>query len=484
MKALNHIVESTIGILPELILGLGLVFMLVSMVRISSQKLSTYFYKSSLIILIIYFIISTLFYNLKLSQISEIRLYDGLLIIDKQSLFFKQMITIAGILMLLHVRVFKYYFEQEVYFIFLNIIFGLVIASMSTHFIVLVLSLEMVSMGTYVLVMNAGKKINYEAALRYFIFGCVTTGIMLYGVSLLYGLSHSLDFSTYTVATFKDQNPVAVQVLCSFVLGIVFFKTAAFPFHAWLPDVYETTETPFLSFLSFAPKAIGFLILGRFLHYNFFDAIPLLVCIIAASLLIGNLSALWQNHSKRLLGFSGIAQTGFILMGFLTFKNGDFYGAYFYILAYLIITMASFWLIDVFYHTLNTYDIRKYLGHGHKNIVLAINAVIIMMALVGLPPTVGFTAKLVIFGELLAENLGLSTSYSLAFITFGLLNMAISIYYYLRIPYFLLLKNPKGPAIQQVIDFKVVVLTYLSICMVFLFFFGNILSDLIDKVIH
>ncbi len=484
MKALDHIVDSTIGILPELIFALGLVFMLLNMLRVSSQKLSPFFFKSSLVILVLYFIISTLFYNQKLVHTPSIRLYDGLLIIDKQSLFFKQMISIAGILMLLHIRVFKYYFEQEIYFVFLNIVFGLIMASMSTHFIVLLISLEMVSIGTYMLVMNAGKKSNYEAALRYFIFGCVTTGIMLYGVSILYGLSGSLDFSTYTVTTFKDQNPIAVQIICSFVLGIVFFKTAAFPFHAWLPDVYETTETPFLSFLSFAPKAIGFLILGRFLHYNFFDAIPLLVCIISASLLIGNLSALWQNHGKRLLGFSGIAQTGFILMGFLTFKNGDFFGAYFYILAYMIITMSAFWLIDVLYQILNTYDIRKYLGHGHKNIILAINAIIIMMALVGLPPTVGFTAKLVIFGELLAENLGLSKGYSIAFITFGLLNMAISIYYYLRIPFYLLIKNPKGPAVQQVIDFKVIILTYLSLCIVFMFFFGDILSDLIDTIIH
>jgi NADH-quinone oxidoreductase subunit N len=473
LESLQHFVASTFGILPELVLMLGVVYMLISMLFISSQSYSNYFHLSSIFILCIYLVISTLCYGQIFKSSQETRLFDGLLLIDRQSLFFKQIIVTAGLIMLVHIRVFKYYFEQEIYFIFLNIVLGLCVSSMTTHFVVLLLSLEIVSLGTYVLVVNGRKKINYEAAIKYFIFGCTTTGIMLYGVSLFYGLTHSFDFSTFTAATFKAQNPFAIQVLGSLVLGIVFFKTAAFPFHSWLPDVYETTETPFLSFLSFAPKAVGFLILGRFLKYNFFDALPLLVFIIIGCLLVGNLSALWQQHSKRLLGFSGIAQTGFILIGFTTFKNGDFYGAYFYILSYLMITMASFWLIDILYQIIKTYDIRKYLGWGQKNVVLAINAIIIMMALVGLPPTVGFTAKLVVFGELLSNEVGISHSWAIAFITFGLLNMAISIYYYLRIPFYLLIKNPKAGVTTHVIDFRTIILTYFSLIVIYLFFFAD-----------
>jgi NADH-quinone oxidoreductase subunit N len=484
LEALQHIVASTFGILPELVLMLGVVYMLLSMVFISSQSYSSYFHVSSMIILSIYLIISTLYYGQVLKINQEIRLFDGLLLIDKQSLFFKQMIVSAGLIMLIHIRIFKYYFDQEIYFIFINIILGLCIASMTSHFVVLLLSLEIVSIGTYVLVINGRKKVNYEAAIKYFIFGCTTTGIMLYGVSLFYGLTHSLDFSTYSAQLFEEQNKAAIQVLGSLVLGIVFFKTAAFPFHSWLPDVYETTETPFLSFLSFAPKAVGFLILGRFLKYDFFDALPLLVFIIIGCLLVGNLSALWQQHSKRLLGFSGIAQTGFILIGFLTFKNGDFFGAYYYILSYLLVTTASFWLIDILYQVIKTYDIRKYLGWGQKNIVLAINAVIIMMALVGLPPTIGFTAKLVIFGELLSNQIGLSRAWAIAFTTFGMLNMVVSIYYYLRIPFYLLLKNPKTGVVTQEIDFRIILLTYFSVIIVSLFFFADIVSSMIDKVIN
>jgi NADH-quinone oxidoreductase subunit N len=483
LEAFQHILASTFGILPELVLMLGIVYLLLSMLFISSQSYSNYFHLSTILILFIYLVISTLYYGQILKNNSEFRLFNGLLLIDIQSLFFKQLIVSSGIIMLIHIRVFKYYFEQEIYFIFLNIILGLCIASMTTHFIVLLLSLELVSLGTYVLVLNGRKKINYEAAIKYFIFGCATTGIMLYGVSLFYGLTYSLDFSTYTTVLFAAQKPAAIQILGSLVLGIVFFKTAAFPFHSWLPDVYETTETPFLSFLSFAPKAVGFLILGRFLSYDFFDALPLLVLIIIGCLLVGNLSALWQNHSKRLLGFSGIAQTGFILIGFLTFKKGDFYGANYYILSYLPITMASFWLIDILSQSIKTYDIRKYLGWGQKNIVLAVNSVIIMMALVGLPPTIGFTAKLVIFGELLSNEIGLSRSWAIAFITFGLLNMAISIYYYLRIPFYLLIKNPKGGVLTLVIDFKIIILTYFSLIIIYLFFFSDMIGSIIDKVI-
>jgi NADH-quinone oxidoreductase subunit N len=482
LENLQEITSSTLRIIPELFLMLGLLFVLVSMFFVSDQRFSNFLFGSSLFILILFFCLCTIFYGHILKDNTELRFFDGLLILDRQAVFFKQLIAIAGIVMLLHVRVFKYHFDQEIYFLFLCIIFGLSIASMTTHFVVLFLSLEMVSLATYGLVMNGRKKANYEAAMKYFIFGCTTSGIMLYGVSLFYGLSHSLDFSTYSPEVFTDQNPIAIQVLGSLVVGIMLFKTAAFPFHSWLPDVYEVTETPVVSFLSIAPKAVGFLVLGRFLHYNFFDATALLIFVSVGCLLVGNLAALWQDHSKRLLGFSGIAQTGFILIGFLSFKNGEYYGAYYYIAAYLVISMAGFWLIDYLFSELKSYDVKTYLGWGQKNIIIAINAIIIMIALVGLPPTVGFSAKLVVFGELLSKDIGLSKTAVFVLITFGMLNMAVSIYYYLRIPFYLLLKNPKGAVKTQAIDMRAVFLTYLSICILFLFFNADLLGSLIDSL--
>jgi NADH-quinone oxidoreductase subunit N len=479
LERLKSILDSFVTISPELFLVIGAFGIL--FFATFKKNSASWAFRIALLSMAAYFIFATAFYNFHLTKTAVLRPYDGLLYIDKISLLFKQMIAASGIITLIHIRIFKYKFSAEIYFLIICILLGLVVAAMSTHFMVIFLSLELSSLATYVLVFNGRKKINYEAAIKYFVFGCVISAIMLYGISFLYGIFQTLDFKAFSKSDIENQSPVVLLGLGSLVLALFFFKTAAFPLHSWLADVYEATETPFLSFLSFAPKALGFLLIGRMVETSWFDTQPIIIFVSIGSLIIGNVTALRQNNSKRLLGFSGIAQTGFILLGFLAFKSFDFFGAYFYILSYLPISAASFWLVDSLYGVAGSHDMRDYVGLGQKNILLAINAVVIMVALVGLPPTIGFTAKLVVFSNLLSQDFNLGTSGAFIFVLFGLLNIAISIYYYLRMPYFLLVKNHTGSTVKKNIDFGQIILTYLSVSIIYLFLSSQQLAALIEQ---
>jgi NADH-quinone oxidoreductase subunit N len=480
MMALQEIRQSTEQILPEWLLALGILWVIlaISFGNVGS-KLP---YRLSFIVILAYTLSVTFFYSDAVTN--SVSLYSGMLILDKTSVFFKQLLGISAIMFMIHSRLFKYKFEGEIYFLILCVILGLSFLSMTTHFLVIYIALEIASISSYALVASKKQKTNFEAAIKYLIFGAASSAIMLYGVSFFYGISHSLNFTDPIFLKFTSSNsPLIIQVLLFMFLGGLFFKIAAAPFHSWVPDVYEVTSTPIISFLSFAPKAIGVLVVARVVQANFADINTVILLIIFFSLIIGNLAALWQTNLKRMLGYSGIAQAGFILIGLLKGPQTDFYGVFFYILTYLPITMGAFFLADLLHSLTGSGKIEDYKGLGQKHVFLGINAVVIMMALIGLPPTVGFMAKLLVFSSIvnLGDALGSSVYYGL--LLFGLLNAAISIYYYLKVPYTMLIKTANNQP-QYAPNYLIsMVLTYFSIVLLVLFFFPDFGTEWIKAVV-
>jgi NADH-quinone oxidoreductase subunit N len=477
MSVLQEILFSSTQILPEWILFFG-ILTVVFVISFAKKESKLPFYTFSLIIVL--YLYSVIIHP---ATASGQKLYNGLIHLDKLSQFIKQLVAISAIIFMVHTRLFSYKYSGEVFALILFVIFGISFLSMTTHFMTLFVSLELVSLSSYVLVAMGKTKKNFEAGIKYLIFGATASAIMLFGVSLFYGISHNLDFSSEEFAkTLMANHPGAVQVISFMVLGGILFKIAAAPFHNWVPDVYESTSTPILSFLSFAPKAAGFVVIARLSSY--LDLNASLSIAIVLSLIVGNLAALWQNDFKRLLGYSGIAQAGFMLVGLIKFDNSDFYGTFFYLTTYLPITMGSFFLVDLIYKKAGTTDIPSLAGLGKKYPFLAINTVIFMIALVGLPPTVGFTAKLVIFTSL-ADTATSSGNYLfLGLLIFGLLNAAISIYYYLKPAYYILVKESSSKNSFYSYDFLLtLVLSYFGFTMIYLFLAPDFISEWVMTVV-
>lgn len=480
MNVLEEIFQSSTRILPEWILFLGILATCLALAFTrEGNKLPFYLFALTVILYVYGLIVSA-----PQVTVEGTSFYQGLLHLDKKALLIKQLTGIAVIIFMVHARLFSYAFPGEVYVLTLFVLFGVSFLSMTTHFLTAYVSLELISLASYVLVASGKMKKNFEAGIKYLIFGATASAIMLFGISLFYGLTHSLDFGSAEFAKNVALNPDGpVQVISFMVLGGFFFKIAAAPFHHWVPDVYESTTTPVISFLSFAPKAAGFIFISRMVAADFTDLNYLLALVIALSLVVGNFAALWQNDFKRLLGYSGIAHSGFILTGLITGNNSDIYGTLFYLVTYLPITMGSFFLADFIAKKARTLDIPSMAGLGKKYPVLALNALVILISLVGLPPTVGFLAKLVVFSSL-ADAASVSSGYLLyGLLVFGLFNAAIALYYYLRPAYMMIIRDPAEKNSSFSYDLLItLVLSYFSFTLLYLFLRPDVISDWVGSV--
>jgi NADH-quinone oxidoreductase subunit N len=412
-------------------------------------------------------------YGKQLSDGEEVKLFYDSIIIDEKAVFFKRLILVTGIITLLHHRFFDYKIEGEFFIFLFGAIFGLFLVVMTTHFLVLFVALEFVSICSYLLVVMKKGKLNVESGIKYLLFGATSSAIMLYGMSWFYGLTGSLNFADPAFNVALSETPAwIVQVVGFMTLGGVLFKLSAAPFHAWTPDIYEATPTPIASFLSIAPKAAAVLVMTRVFENLSIDFVPMLTVVILLSLTIGNFSALWQTNAKRMLGYSTIAQAGFILIGLLVGNATGFQATFFYVTAYVCITMGAFVLIDLIAQRTLNYELESMQGLGQFDATISVVAVVLMMGLVGFPPTIGFTSKLLVFSSLWdAYQFNNNAVYAIV-IFFGLLNTAVSMVYYLKIPFYLIVKpRPQKMTWLYVGFLKYVLAVALAFVTIYLFIF-------------
>lgn len=468
MNQLEDIFLSSSRLLPEWVLLAGIVGATLTIHKRAARFI--------FLITVLLYIFSLVLYA---PQVTGEKLYQGILVWDKISLLIKQLSGIAALIFMVHARLFNYKYEGEVFLLILFTLFGISFLSMTTHFLAAYVSLELVSIASYVLVSMGKTKKQYEAGMKYLIFGATASAFMLFGISLFYGMTQQMDFTSPLFVTALEKNePLLIEIVTFLVLGGFLFKVAAAPFHHWVPDVYEVTSTPVLSYLSFAPKAAGFVFIYRLVAVDFVDLNVALALIIFASLSIGNFSALWQKDFKRMLGYSGIAQSGFILTGLITGNNTDAYGTFFYVVTYLPMTMGSFFLADFLLKKGGSLEISSFAGLGKTYPLLGVNALVILIALVGLPPTIGFMAKLVVFSSL-ADAASVSSGFLYyGLLIFGLLNAAIALFYYLRPAYYMIIKDPGERTSLYSFDLLLsLALTYFSFTLIYLFFAPDFISE-------
>ena len=361
-----------------------------------------------------------------------------MLAVDRLALFFKIIaaltVALVGLSSVEYLNT-RSPFRGEFYVLTLLAGLSMMLLSSATNLIMIYLSLEFLSITSYILTAFLRQDDrSTEAAMKYLLYGAVASGTMLYGFSLLYGATGSVDLATIA------QTLAASQISLTFVVSAVImilvgfgFKIALVPFHQWSPDAYEGAPTPITAFLSVGPKAAGFAVLIRVLvvalpAYDLnWTAILTLVSILTMTL--GNLVALWQTNMKRMLAYSSIAQAGYMLIGLAAWTAQPANWAsgvnaiLLFIFAYLFTNLGVFAVVIILENKLGTANISDYAGLIRRSPYLAIALLIFFLSLIGIPPTGGFMGKLFIFGAAIDQGL-----YLLAGI--GILNSVISVYYY------------------------------------------------------
>ena len=470
-EQLIHIRQSLGGIAPEIFLAVFFCFFLFSELILFKQfekkKASSWLQNLAIAGSIIALILVLGQWNDKPS----FRFYP-LLFLDHQAVFFKVMIILAWIFALIHIRVLKYDFPPEFNALLIATVTGLNLLTMSTHLLTIYLNLELISISSYLLVALSPYKKAAEGGLKYLLFGAASSAVMLYGISLIYGLTGTMDITNEALtAGLLNNSNLVITVAIVFTLAGLLFKLSLVPFHVWTPDVYEASPTPLVSFLSVAPKAAVILVLMRLASVLPAQYFPVLGGIALISITMGNVAALWQTNARRLLAYSSIAQAGYLVIGVAAYSRFGFETAVFYTAAYLVVNMAAFFLIDLL-QPRKTTELSDFEGLGKKNIWISGVLTMIMVALAGLPPTVGFTAKWLIFSALWDSYHDQGFPWMLWLLIGGILNAAIALAYYLRLPYLLFFKNTNQIVYEANDSFTGKVIAGLLLAFVILLFFN------------
>ncbi len=360
----------------------------------------------------------------------------GMFVLDNFALFFKFVILLTiGLTILASITYVGQapYPGGEYYALLLFAGVGMLFMVSGSNLISIYVSLELMALASYVLAgYFKGEVRSTEAALKYFILGAFSSGVLLYGLSLVYGVSGKMGLSdlAQTAVDGDGRRLMALGILM--VLVGLLFKIAAVPFHVWVPDVYEGSPTPVTAFFSVGPKIAAYAILARIFYVGFakFHADwGLVVAIVSAATLVwGNVAALLQTNVKRMLAYSSIAHAGYALLGVLGFRTVfGLWGVLVYLLAYTFMNFGAFALV-IFLETKGyaAESVSDFNGLARRNMPAAVIMLVFLLSLAGIPPTAGFIGKYYLFTA--AMKAGYAWLAVLA-----VLASAVSVFYYFRI---------------------------------------------------
>ena len=362
--------------------------------------------------------------------------FGGMFVQDALSVFFKRFFLLAAALVLVLAVEFSDRIAagiSEYYSLIIFALAGMLFAASSNDFVMLFVSIELITITFYVLTsFTRGSVAALEAGVKYLILGALSSAFMVYGIALVWGVSGKFNFTelAQVAEKFADNKLFLFGVL--FVLVGLGFKIAAFPFQMWTPDVYQGAPTPTTAFLAVGSKAAGFVLLLRFL----FTAIPnvtahwtnLLIVISGITILYGNLCALPQRNLKRLLGYSSIAHAGYLLLGVAALNSAGQSAVLYYLSGYLFTTLAAFTVIALVMRHLAGEDISGLAGLNQRSPLLATTMTLAMVSLAGIPPLAGFFGKFLLLKAVIEQGATSHGYYCLAFT--ALVGVVISLYYY------------------------------------------------------
>ena len=412
-------------IIPELFISLSVMALLVlGVFKNNSSKIIFYF--SCLIILV------SLAINLNINIAQTIFLFNNSYLVDQLSLFIKSIIMISAFFVMLcsynYVRI-NNILKIEYPILILCSLLGMLVMISSNDLIVFYIGLELQSLALYVLAsFNRDNLLSSESGLKYFVLSALSSGLLLYGCSLIYGFSNSTNFNEIS-QNFNFEYGVIFGMV--FVIVGLAFKISAVPFHMWAPDVYQGSPTSVTVLFAILPKIAALTVFIKFLYGPFINLFEewqaIIIFLSIASMILGAVAAIGQKNLKRLIAYSSISHMGYALAGLTTGTNQGIQSSIIYLIIYLIMNLAFFSCLfmlkrkDKFYE-----NIEDLSGLSKKHPILALSFLIILFSLAGIPPLAGFFAKFYIFMAVIQKEM-----YFLAIV--GLLATVIAAFYYLRV---------------------------------------------------
>jgi len=377
-------------------------------------------------------------------------LFTRMIVIDPYAVFFKFLFILSSILVILFFNLSEEIstatHKNEFILLILSLALGAFLMASSVNLLMMYLSLELASITSYILA-GYTKKLNRssEAAMKYLIYGAASSGIMLFGMTLLYGFTGSMniyDISRY-LAIAKFSNPFIILVMIMISAGFG-YKISSVPFHFWTPDVYEGSPTPVSAFLAVTSSAAGFAVMVRFFittfisdnttidgYYKIIQNVnwqEIIIFLSVASMFIGNFIAIWQKSMRRLLGYSSIAQAGYILTGLVIANQLGITALLIYLAAYLFMNLGAFFATIMIVNKIGTDNIEDMKGLAYRSPVVCSAMALFMLALAGIPGTVGFIGKFYLVAALLKPG----TQYLWLAIVL-MLNSVISLFFYFKV---------------------------------------------------
>ena len=414
-------------ILPEIFISLSIMFLLIF--GVFKKNSSEIIQNISLLVLLV---TAVIVFNETL-DVKEITLFNGGVIIDYLSSLMKIITLLAAFIVLVisksYLKIFKI-FKIEYPILILSSVLGMMIMISSNDLMVFYMGLELQSLALYVLAtFNRDQLKSSEAGLKYFVLSALSSGLLLYGCSLIYGFSGSTNFDV--IANELNSNEYVLTFGIVFILVGLSFKISAVPFHMWAPDVYEGSPTSVTLFFTIVPKIAALTVFIRFLYVPFLNLIDqwqmILIFLSIASMLFGAIAAIGQKNIKRLAAYSSIGHIGYVLAGLATGTNEGIQSSVMYISIYIIMNLGLFSCLLMMKRNNEYYeDIDDLSGLSKNHPLLSLSLLIILFSLAGIPPMAGFFAKFYIFKTVIEQSM-----YFLAIV--GLLSTVIAAFYYLRI---------------------------------------------------
>ncbi len=420
----------------------------------------------------------------------NVSIFSDTVAVDPFAVFFKALLLAAGLLIVLFsmksreldlnsTRIGEYYM------LITGVIFGMFLMVGATNLLLMYLAFELTSISSYVLAgFTKSLRKSAEASMKYIIFGAVSSGFLIYGISLLVGITGAVDI--YGV---RDALQAGVEqtsaLYVSMIMIIVGFsyKITVVPFHFWAPDVYEGAPVTITAFLATASKVAGFAMMIRFFRISFTDSgalstagfdglvavLPwsmILAVLAAVTMLAANLMALWQENIKRLLAYSSIAHAGFILMGLALVTDEGISAMMIYLAIYLFMNLGAFYVAMLVANKLGTEAIADYQGLGHRAPFLGVSMAVFLVALAGFPPTAGFIAKVYIFGATISAGM-------IWLVAIAGLATVVSLFYYIRVVRNMFLVEPteiQGPVSFDSASLFILVLLLIPVLLLGVYF--------------
>ena len=463
-------------ILPEIFISLAIMFLLIF--GVFKKKSSNIIHYLSIISLLITGILI-----LNNPSDSIITLFSGNFIIDNLSSFMKSLTILGGAIILLMSKKFlklSKIFLIEYPILILSSILGMMVMISSNDLMVFYIGLELQSLALYVLAsFNRDQLKSSESGLKYFVLSALSSGLLLYGCSLIYGFSGSTNFDV--IADTVSSNNYGLTFGIVFILVGLSFKISAVPFHMWAPDVYEGSPTPVTLFFSIVPKIAALTVFIRFLYIPFINMIdqwqPILIFISIASMIFGAVAAIGQKNLKRLIAYSSIGHIGYALAGLSVGTNEGLQSSIVYISIYIVMNLGFFSCLlmmkknDLYFETIDDLS-----GLSRNHPILSICFMVVLFSLAGIPPLAGFFAKFYIFKSVIEQSM-----YFLAIV--GLLSTVIAAFYYLRIIKVIYFDEPKEKYDTDHSIWLKISLTFSTLLILLYFTFPSKLLEIASSII-